>query len=179
MTIKPNKSAGILTQELSNHLRCRLKVLPQDYEQFLLLHNGGTPVPEVMFPIPNSDNDGFRLSEFFPIHCTAGVEGIDLQIEEWQMDFGEGFVPIGADGIGNYFLLSLHPQSVGCVFFHDHELVDEDDRFSGLVLLADSFSAFQSALVNTDYTEPDWEAKREADLQQILSTPKRPWWRFW
>ena len=95
------------------------------------------------------------------------------------MDFGEGFVPIGEDGLGNYFLFSIHAESVGHVFSHDHELIDEGDRFSGLVHLADSFSAFQSALEDTDDTPPDWEAKREAEFQQLLSPPKRPWWRVW
>jgi hypothetical protein len=80
MTIKPHQSAGTLTQELLNHLRHRLKVLVQDYELFLLSHNGGTLVPELMFPIPNSDDDGFRFSEFFPSIVPRALRALTFKL---------------------------------------------------------------------------------------------------
>ena len=95
------------------------------------------------------------------------------------MDYMGKFLPIGHDGMGNDFLLSLAKPCWGNIYYRDHELADGDDPDSGLELLAPSFSEFLAGLRESEHAGPDWDRAREVELEKILNEPVKPWWRFW
>ena len=109
-------------------------VLPDDYRAFLLRFNGGSPEPS-----------GFRggaevLSGFFGFcqkhHCLLCNYYVHRQI------LPQGVIPIGDDPAGNLICLSVSKQTIGRVYFWDHEVGDA----SGLSDLAESFTAFLESL---------------------------------
>ena len=171
MTLRPHKNAGELTQDLLDYFEEHFGAIPEDYRAFLRVNNGGTPTPELIFKRSPSDDDGWNVANFTSIQCEKGHLGIDLQIEAWRLDYGLSFAPIADDEMGNYFLLSVAPESFGWIYFRDHELADSDDPSVGLTLLTQSFSDFARGLHETDYTAPDWDAQHDAALQRILNPP--------
>jgi hypothetical protein len=150
MKLQSEPSMGKLTPELLLHLESRVGPIPEDYARFLLSCNGGLAVPELEFR-SSSLPEGVTLTvyEFCSIHCSRGIETVDLDIERWDLDFGAKLVPVASDGIGNHFLMELSDDTRGKIHFRDHEEVDEDLPESGLMIVAKSFSEFVDGLHQT------------------------------
>ena len=172
MTLRPHKNTGELTHDLLHYLQGHFQAIPEDYQEFLRAKNGGTPTPELIFKFSSADDDGWIISNFTSIKCQKGQLSIDLQVEAWGLDYGPSFIPIADDEMGNYFLLSVAPESFGLIYYRDHELTDEDNPMLGLTFLAQTFTDFIQRLHDTDYTAPDWEAEHDAALRNILKHPK-------
>ncbi len=92
--------------------------LPDDYKQFLLTTNGGTPNPK-QFTVPGC---GDALADYL-YGLTDPTTPCDLDYELAQaQEIGPlpvGFLPIGHDPGGNTFLLATVGDDRGRVFFWD------------------------------------------------------------
>jgi hypothetical protein len=90
-------------------------------------------------------------------------------------------IPIGGDGNGDYFVVSLRDTDFGAILFPFHETCDRmDESLEGAYFLAPNLRKWvESFRPKTQRIAiPDWEAIRVARLQEILH-PKAPWWKFW
>ena len=120
--------------------------LPQDYKEFLLKYNGGTPYKGVFqlnhitsglafFYIVNSVN---YYSDFVSIYHTL------------KDRIPKGFIIIASDVGGNGILLGLENENRGKIYFWDHEEEVEDDEepdFRNMTFLSKSFTEFVDSLV--------------------------------
>ncbi len=121
-------------------------VLPPDYVEFLLAHNGGEPEKvDFAFEDEDGNEEGSTLELFY------GVDNADDDLEQtWQYYLEQerippGYLPIAGDVCGNMLLLSISKESSGSVFFWDHE----KEHLEGeemLSFVAGSFSDFLELL---------------------------------
>jgi cell wall assembly regulator SMI1 len=129
--------------------------LPEDYQRFLLLHNGGRADPPA-FALRWNDAS---LAKRFPkglIHvmfCIDASSASDLMrnLASYRERIPADTLPIGMDPGGNILLLGLAPPHTGRVLFwvQDHEVAWEDGEtpdFSNVGLAAQSFNEFLQLL---------------------------------
>lgn len=118
--------------------------LPDEYRQFLLEHNGGTPVPA-----------GFRVAGegMSSVENLYGLnDGPDYQqLQEigviYRRRMPPGLLPIGDDPNGNVLCLGLAQACRGHVLFWDHEReLPALDPISAMPVLASSFMSFLGGL---------------------------------
>jgi SMI1 / KNR4 family (SUKH-1) len=129
--------------------------LPTAYRDFMLKHNGGSPrETQIDFVAPKLRLNGGTLNNFF---CIGGPNGIEAELTTRGDLIPSGMIFIGRSPGGDYFLMSLRPQSYGQVFYKDHEFEDhtEFDEQTGAmpestVKIADSFEDFVAKLFDGD-----------------------------
>lgn len=144
--------------------------LPADYRAFLLEHNGGRPelsrcavITDIgvhdtpvhcLFPSRElalgtvEVNSGEELRTW-PVHCAWDDLQHDLR-EVYQTELEHPLLPIGTDGSGSYYCVTLAGPEAGAVVFLDHETLQ-------VTRLAAGFDAFLAALRPAEEDEVDEE----------------------
>lgn len=130
-------------------------LLPYDYQNFLLVHNGGAPKFPHVFRVQN-----LRKGEDVALQILLGID-LDIEssnlywaIQTFNNRIPKGMLPIGYDGGGNVLLLSLMQQDQGAVYFWNHDEEHSPPTYRNIHKVADSFSHF---LDNLQEFKPDWE----------------------
>lgn len=132
--INPFEGSRAATEDDVVHFQMGLgAVLPNDYREFLLKHNGG-------YPEPSGFANGNLVNAFFGFCQKHGCLRCEYYIHRPIFPFG--VIPIGDDAAGNKICLIVAGPDSGKVLFWDHE----QEGASDLRLLADSFSAFLDSL---------------------------------
>ena len=118
--------------------------LPDDYREFLFLHNGGVPRNRKFFldqdsSLPDEDREWSELMCFYSVqgwlrHNEFSVQDAWMIMREDFPDFTSVF-PIGQDDYGNLIVIDSGENSNSNVYMLDHE---EGER----IFLASSFSEF-------------------------------------
>jgi hypothetical protein len=93
--------------------------IPQEYAQFLLQHNGGTPKRSYCKygKGPYQDVD---IKHFFGIRPT-GYDSLEIAWKVYAGRIPADTFPIATDGGGNLVLISRDKKRPGAVLFWDHE----------------------------------------------------------
>ena len=104
--------------------------LPKSYLNFVALHNGGEPQPNI-FEIGATGNQS-GINEF------VALDDVIQESRLGNFDAVPGFIPFALAEGGNYICICIS-EDVGRVFFWDHELEPSE---GGLVLLANSINEF-------------------------------------
>ena len=133
--------------------------LPEDYKDFLRVHNGGHPEPdaflfsndfgegeedvvECFFPLRDADcqevDDTVDGLPDWPVHCAWEDLQQDLR-DLYECELEHQILPIGADGSGNYIAIVLDSDQAGAIVFFEHEMATVSP-------LAPSFASFLSGL---------------------------------
>jgi len=123
-------------------------VLPREYRDFLLAHNGGQAV-EGVFPIHDPPHDYHGLLDQFM--CVSPQDTYNLL--DWVSDYigrlPPNLLPVAVDQAGNLIVLSVAGPNTGKVYFWDHELEagqGETPTYDNVYSVADSFQAFLNSL---------------------------------
>lgn len=117
------------------------QLLPADYRNFLLAHNGGVPESHV---IRNNEVGDLEVQLFYGIREEEYFD-IDLLRESMRGRWPERFLAIAIDSFGDFYCLSLSGPDAGEVYFWDHEQeADPDEPATELNLfpIAKSFAEF-------------------------------------
>jgi hypothetical protein len=132
--------------------------LPEDYREFLAACNGGYVGGALWFMGPSPAGEaaeagihhigGFRAEDYFSLHSARqAYDGRIPRDLAWIMD----------DPFGNAICLGVAGEHRGRVFFWDHELEPDDERWDGsvesagnLTVLANSFTEFVAGLKPND-----------------------------
>jgi len=146
--------------------------IPQDYLDFLEIHNGGIPEAN-MFNIPNTNN-GNTISEFI------GVEGIISEKKRMMSRLKSKVIPIAYAGGGNLICISLEEGFSG-VYYWDHELESnegEPPSWANMFFLSKSFSEFLNMLNKFDPSsvrlKPGQVKKAWIDPEFLKQVQKEP-----
>ncbi len=118
--------------------------LPQDYQQFLLATNGGSPSPD-RFHVPSCGDAcaGFLYGLSTPTTpCDLDYELAQAQLYD---PLPEGFLPIGHDPGGNTLLLATCGEYSGQIFFWDRGGLWRRDN-QNTFFVAASFTEFLNSL---------------------------------
>ena len=116
------------------------KELPRDYIEFLQLHDGSEPEPNV---VSLGEEDDLAVNHF--------ISASEVTQRARDLEVFPEFLPFARDSFGNYFLLNLGEN--GSVYFWDHEMDD------GPTKLCNSFTEFIVALE----PDPDVDSDSTAD----------------
>lgn len=98
-------------------------------------------------------------------------------------DIPAGMIPIGDNGNGDLYAISIRKFDFGSIHFLFHEMLNPDDESrESSHLLATGFKEwianFRPAPPRPP--TPDWQAIRAAKLKEILESPSPPArWKFW
>lgn len=131
-------------------------VLPIEYRQFLLRHNGGVPLPcEFDFrsgPYGDSAIDRFLSLDESQKH---NLETLLSQFTILEKRLSPHLIPIAEDTNGNFLCIGVQAEQAGKVFFWNHEEEnDEDEPERNIYFLASSFDEFLSSLQTKEHPEP-------------------------
>jgi len=113
-----NQGPKISAIEISRFEKKYIFMLPNDFRQYLLESNGGTP-NKVYYLESKAD----LVVNFF---YSLGSQKYSLEgaIDDMKYDdpvVAKDFIPIGEDAFGNVLCLSVNEQTYGNVFSWDHE----------------------------------------------------------
>jgi cell wall assembly regulator SMI1 len=127
MNTQINRKFESITEEDILSLEKQLKSrLPQDYRDFLLAYNGGSPNPNVFFI--SQEQQESNLSILFGITSKKAYDLWTNALDAYE-DMERTVMPIGEDPGGNQIYMSLHSDTYGRVYFRDHELPAPDSLF--------------------------------------------------
>lgn len=147
------RSPGLpITERQISGVEAALRVtLPDDYRDFLLHTNGGTPQPRTV-PIIGVPPQIGNTSD---IQCIYGV-----RIEPWHCnvvaiyilwceEHPSALLPIACDDGGNHICMAVDGPEYGSVFFHDSQYYEDapSGRYPWCYRLANSFTGFFESFV--------------------------------
>lgn len=89
--------------------------LPKDYRDFLLEFNGGCPDPN------RNENPSTVVTYILGVHNGEYYASLYKHIDMFKNRLPVSSFPIATDPFGNLFLMSLHPEGHGHIYFWDHE----------------------------------------------------------
>lgn len=153
MQVNISKSKKALTREEWQKLENTLNVkFPNDYRQFMSLHNGGRPKPSDFRITWKNQNiaQGWKISmvgDFFAVY-DGGAVNLLHSAKQYIDRIPNGMIPIANDPSGNLILLGTSDKNNGKVFFWLHDLEEEYDAsdIENLGFIANSFSEFIDSL---------------------------------
>jgi hypothetical protein len=155
-----NRFGKLTSKSLGVFCRNHKITLPDDYVNFLLEHNGGTPIPATN-KLPETD-----VNYIFGIQDEASWASLEWYIQTFKERIPANYLPIAKDSGGNLFLMSLIPANYGAIFYWDHEYESESTGDSVYKNLRKSATSFSEFLLNLyEYTDPD-----ETEQQRIIRT---------
>ena len=117
--------------------------LPDDYRAFLLEANGGTPNPN------NNERPDTIVTYILGMHNGDYYASLYKHVDMFSGRLPLSTFPIATDPFGNLFIMSLHPDGFGHVYFWDHEgePKDQDGHYvDNCTFVAYSFSDFLNNL---------------------------------
>jgi cell wall assembly regulator SMI1 len=121
--------------------------LPDEYREFLLLYNGGRPVPSAFQFAANKGSDTDSLVNWFLSLHDGEVSNLEKVARLMNGRIPSETLPIARDPFGNLILLGLHGDVRGKIYFWDHEREPDDQPdWSNIDLIADDFDRFMRGL---------------------------------
>ena len=159
--VKTNNPA-VNELDLANFEEAHDVVIPAEYRKFLLLHNGGHPVPSdfVLYPrFPGNEHwhgkgeDTSVVAWFKAINSEH--ENLAETLDAMVGRLPSGFFPFARDPFGNQICLATEGPLAGQVFFWDHEFEADPDEgevptMRNVYYIADSFQAFLDGLFDSE-----------------------------
>jgi hypothetical protein len=110
-----NQFGKLSEEELSDFESAKDKKLPAFYLNFLLTHNGGQPLKQ------HNTHPDTVVTYILGMHNGEHYASLYKYIDMFSHRLPFDTFPIAADALGNLFIMSLHPESHGQIFFWDHE----------------------------------------------------------
>ncbi len=148
--VKVRDSAEIISDHDLMELERQLGfVLPMEYRNFLLIHNGGYPEPDV-FPIHNNPVGNCGILHHYLCIKPGDVYDIWGTFKNYQGRIPPDFLPIAGDPGGNLLCLGIFGETMGQIYFWDHEEEFTDRPRHNLYFVADSFFELLDKLQSGD-----------------------------
>ena len=145
MTVQRANPFGKLTnEELSDFEFANDSKLPDSYREFLLENNGGIPARQ---SIKSPDT---LVTYLLGMHNGDYYSSLYKHIDVFKNRLPFSCFPIATDPFGNLFIMTLHPESYGQIFFWDQEAepkAQDGHNISNISFVAYSFEEFLKMLV--------------------------------
>jgi hypothetical protein len=169
MTLSIRNSAAALTEKDVAAVEQALQIkFPDEYREFLLLHNGGAPRPSRFRMSEKAADAGMEWGEivrFYSIGDGTDLEDTYRQAREWGLP--KRLVPIAAveDSLdGGMLCLSVAGKDCGRVYYHP-ELEAFDATIYGV---AKSFGVLLQRLGRQGHELPAWVvAVQDGDIEAL------------
>jgi hypothetical protein len=143
MVLRSNEFGKLSTEELTDFESTNKIRLPNDYKTFLLVSNGGQPIKKL------NKTPETIVTYILGMHNGDYYASLYKHVEMFLKRIPLSTFPIATDSFGNLFLMSVHLENYGRIFFWDHEGEPEiqDGHFvDNVSFVSDSFSDFVDKL---------------------------------
>lgn len=121
-----------------NELQVHFK-LPEDYKNFLLENNGGTPLPNAV----KTENNVRVINNFLAIKAPKGFyDTIENYLEIYKKRMPIDTIPISSAGSSDLILMKADGVGEICYWDHNFESENDEDYSDNLEVLAPNFSEF-------------------------------------
>lgn len=160
MMIKDSNKLGFLSEEALRRFEFEIgALLPEQFREFLLKHNGGKPVPSD-FKI--SDNEGNScLHHVYGLHDGPDYSNIASNHRVFKGRIPNELLAIADDPFGNQICIGIKKKYLGRIYFWDHEEESRFFKFKGTTLLAHTFDDFLESLY--EYVDPN-----ESEIERVV-----------
>jgi hypothetical protein len=115
MVKQSNQFGELSEEELSDFEKSNHKKLPFFYRDFLLKNNGGEPIKQ------RNRHPSTIVTYILGMHNGDYFASLYKHIEMLKNRLPFDTFAIATDPFGNLFLMSLHSENFGQIFFWDHE----------------------------------------------------------
>jgi hypothetical protein len=154
MTIKIVESKAHTTIEKVEEFETLIgRILPDEYKQFLLQHNGGSPQPPgFKFVLKDDDWDMAMVAWFLALFDGEYVNITDY-FYTYQDRIPKDMLAIAHDPGGSLILLGLEGNKKGKVFFWLQELEEDDGEpptYDNVAFVANSFNEFLNSFTEVE-----------------------------
>lgn len=122
-------------------------LLPIEFKEFYLQHNGGNPVVNTYYRW--NEEEKTRINSFDRIKKDNGI-GLEVMYENLivkESYLPLGIIPFANDDSGNMFCLSARESDFGSVYYCNNDDYDIDNKEECLTLLDKGFKRFIDNLV--------------------------------
>jgi hypothetical protein len=143
MVTNPNQFGKLSLEELTEFEKTNKIDLPQDYKKFLLTYNGGEP-------LKNTNQTPSTVVRYvLGMHNGDYDSSLYKYIDMFGKRLPFSTFPIATDPLGNLFIMSMHPDNYGQIFFWEHEgepEIQDGHYIDNISFVAWSFNEFISKL---------------------------------
>jgi hypothetical protein len=144
MAIEKSLFGDLSTDSIKSFEMSYGAALPEDYKRFLLVSNGGEPLPNEI-DVPNQQP--VLVDLLYGISDKREPGDLEYEVMSRSETLPKNFLPIGHDPGGNTFLLSVEPSRWGRIYYWDSCCFFEDsDENQNTYLVADNISDFLQSL---------------------------------
>ncbi|MEK5505786.1 SMI1/KNR4 family protein [Paenibacillus sp. FSL P4-0113] len=141
----------INNQELETFEETFNLILPNDYKNFLLYHNGGKAVRRRFETKDKTITSSIML--FLPLSKEI-EENLEYYYKKYNIEkiIPSNFIPFGVDPADSLICLSINGEDQGTVYFCDLDYFEEDNGLKQeyIKLVSPSFSEFLNSLFQPD-----------------------------
>ncbi|HSG70511.1 MAG TPA: SMI1/KNR4 family protein [Planctomycetaceae bacterium] len=143
MTVEFSDSFPMAEESSLSRFEQKFKtVLPYEYRSFLLRQNGGFPLNDVLFHVPELNED-VMLAMLYGVSDIPSQGTIEFEINDILEDLKGLLLPIGHDPGGNSILLGLKEEFLGRVYYWDSSYFFEtSDDDLNTYLISETFNEF-------------------------------------
>lgn len=137
-------------QQLDNFEKKIRQKLPEDYRNFMIEHNGGTPSEDLVFDyidvvVEQENTTDIREFYIFYDSETSNYDDIVFIYKTMTNDkiIPAEMLPIGDDSLGNPFgILLSKGNDYGKIYLMNHETENSETGYLAMSKVADSFADF-------------------------------------
>src|SRR5215203_5073615 len=143
MVNNPNQFGKLSLEELTDFEKANKIDLPEDYKKFLLTYNGGKPLKNT------NQTPSTIISYMLGMHNGDYYASLYRHIDMFAKRLPFNTFPIATDAFGNLFIMSVHPDNYGQIFFWEHEgepEIGDGHYVDNVSFVALSFNDFISKL---------------------------------
>lgn len=110
-----NEFGNLQKVELNDFEKENNIILPDDYKSFLLEFNGGVPNPN------KNRKPSAVVTYILGMHNGDYYASLYKHIDMFKGRLPVSTFPVATDSFGNLFIMSVHKESYGHIYFWDHE----------------------------------------------------------
>ncbi len=134
--------------------------IPADVREHCLAYNGGYPEKPIF---TDENGNEYSVDLFIPVR-DGKKRPMEKTLELLRADDGvipEWLIPFAEEDGGNLFCFSVRESDFGAIYYYDHEFEYGEDPEEHITWLAESITAFISALTENEDDEDDLEDDEE------------------
>ncbi len=134
--------------------------IPADVREHCLAYNGGYPEKPIF---TDKNGNEYSVDLFIPVR-DGKKRSMEKTLELLRADDGvipEWLIPFAEEDGGNLFCFSVRESDLGAIYYYDHEFEYGEDPEEHITWLAESITAFISALTENEDDEDDLEDDEE------------------
>ena len=163
MIIEDSNKYGEIALVLLERFEKRIGAkLPEQYREFLICHNGGTPVPSSFVISRKKGEDS--IQQFYGLNYGPTYQRLNELYDLYVDRIPSYVIPIGNDDFGNNICIGIKGKNKGKVFFSEYYIqggILKRLLLGGVTLISDSFNEFLNSLF-------EWIDPEETLIEKII-----------